>query len=66
MTSSRHTAFRYTTRQVAVHWLAAAAVITGLPKKQKSRIAYRAMLRPDEARSLVGAFAARAADKQPG
>lgn len=27
MTSSRYTAFRYTTRQVAVHWLAAAAVI---------------------------------------
>lgn len=41
-------------------------VITGLPKKQKSKIAYRSMLRPDEARSLVGAFAARAADKQPG
>ena len=27
MTSSRYTAFRYTTRQVAVHWLAAAAEI---------------------------------------
>ncbi len=41
-------------------------VITGPAKKQKTKNAYKSMLRPDEARSLLGAFAASPAQKQPG
>lgn len=41
-------------------------VITGPAKKQKTKLAYKSMLRPDEARSLLGAFAASPAQKQPG
>ncbi len=41
-------------------------VITGPAKKQKTKNAYKSMLRPDEARGLVSAFAASTPDKQAG
>ncbi len=40
-------------------------VITGAGKKQKTRHPYKSMLRPDEARLLLSAFAAAAAKTEP-